>query len=431
MSREHEDDLLRRLAAEAPDAHEAEPPGERERVWSRIGAAAQPSARAARHGRRRLVLALTAGVVVAGFLAVILFGSSESGPGPARALAIERGPEGVTLTSADADASADEMNRELEAAGIDRVRVISVPGSPNHAGTWGGMINLVSSCEGGTRKVGFGVQIAYHPDNGVPAPGRDVVDLQLPRSDEVAADLGLQRGAGKRAIVSTDSIGDPDYAPTILIAIHPRSGDEPASAKELTPGDLVRMGGVFAPFGRAMADGPASCGDLGLKPLPPPTFPPPGDWVTIRITDTAAGAKRMTQELSDAGIQGGFRLLPAQPEEVGRWMGFKRVPPFPPDARPVGNVFDILTGNPARPEKPSGKVLALRREAFTAFPDAHWVFYVGRHAQPGERPLVMTFDGPRDAEAALGDFCKGASRVSEPNGHKWCASVLPAQVPRP
>lgn len=381
--------------------------------------------------RTKLVIA-GAGAAAAVGSAIVLFGGGGGlAPGPERALAIEKGPNGVTLTIADADATADEMNRELEQAGIDRVRAISVPGSPTHAGTWGGKIDVAALCEDGTRKIGFGVRYSYHPDNGVPAPAQDFVDLQLPQRGQVAASISLQRGAGKRAIVSKETIGDPDYAPTILIAIHPRSDNEPETAKQFTADDLIEMGGVFAPFGEAMADGEGRCSELGLAPLPDPVFPPPGEWVSIPVAETQAGATRMTEELRAAGIDGRFRLIPVQPEEVGSWLGFARKPPFGPSAEVSGNQLDALTGDPDHPGEPSTKVLALRPEAFTAFPDAHWVFYIGRPPSRGEPPLVMSVDGPENAAVALRTGCKGSGKVSQPNGHKYCTSSVSLQVPDP
>jgi hypothetical protein len=99
------DDLLRRLADAAPDDG-ADDPDERERVWALIEPDSDPVQRLPRRGRRRLALAAVAGAAVIAGLAVVLFGSPTSGPGPARALAIEHGPNGVTLTITDARASA-------------------------------------------------------------------------------------------------------------------------------------------------------------------------------------------------------------------------------------------------------------------------------------------------------------------------------------
>ncbi len=430
--RPENDPLLERLRGEDPAA--AAEPSEaamRAAVKRRAAAELGPK-RSKRPASRTRILVATAAALAVGAVATALFAGSDGvSPGPDQALAIEHGPNGVTLTITDAGASAEEMNRELADAGIERVRVISVPGSPNHAGTWAGFIDLIAACDGGPTRSGFGIRIPHHVESELPAPGQDVVDINLPRSGEINFSLALQTGSGKRAIVSTKTIDDAKYTPAILIAIRPRTGADDEQAKQLDAQDLTEMGGVFAPYGEALADGRGSCSDLGLQPLPEPTFPPPGDWVTIPISNTPAGAERMTDQLRAEGIRGRFRLIPAQPEEVGYYLGWARKPAFGPDQDPIGNRIDVTTGNPARPEEPSAKVLALRREAFTAFPDARWVFYVGRPPEKGEPPLVVTIDGPENAAAALRNHCKGASRVVQPNGHRWCATLLPAQVPRP
>lgn len=381
--------------------------------------------------RTKLILAGAAALTAIGAAFVMLGDDDGLGPGPGSALAIERGPKGVTLTITDPDADSDQMNRELGQAGIERVRVISIPGSPDHQGTWAGTINLISNCTGGTTHSGFGVRIAYHPDNGVPAAAR-VVHLKLPEKGRIRASLILQRGAGKRAIVSGE-IDEPRYSPTVLIAIHSRSASEPGGAKDVTADDLIGLGGVFEQYGNAVADGYGRCGDLGLEPPPKPVFPPAeGEWVTVPIDGTEAGQASMTQALRRQGIRGRFKVIPAQREEVGHFLGWERRPDFPPDAQPHGNVFDVITGDPERPLRGSGKVLALRREAFAAYPDASWVFWVGRQARPGEGPLAVGFDGPVDAAAALRDRCKAVGgRATHPNGDRWCPASVAAQVPRP
>jgi hypothetical protein len=72
---------------------------------------------------------------------------------------------------------------------------------------------------------------------------------------------------------------------------------------------------------------------------------------------------------------------------------------------------------------------ALRTTAFKADEDARWRFYVGRKARPGEAPKILAIDGVQNAAAALADHCKGSSRVSQPDGDRWCSSFLRAQVP--
>ena len=73
----------------------------------------------------------------------------------AAALAIEKTPKWVTLTLKDPNASQDEMNQELADAGIDRVRVMTVPGPPKAVGTWPGYLEFGPHCEGGVTKFGY------------------------------------------------------------------------------------------------------------------------------------------------------------------------------------------------------------------------------------------------------------------------------------
>ena len=225
-----------------------------------------------RRSRRAGFLVAGAGGLAAAVLAIVLAGGGDGlSPGPERALAIEKGPNGVTLTIEDSDASADEMNQELEAAGIDRVRVFSVPGSPNHAGTWAGTIELGAACEGGPSRFGYGIRIPYHGIIGPPAPGRGFVDLELPQGpigpdQAVAAGTVLQSGSGKRAIVSTDTGDGSTYAPSVLIAIRSRSESDGPDAKVFGVEQLSALGGDFEPYAQALSDGDAECGELGLEP---------------------------------------------------------------------------------------------------------------------------------------------------------------------
>jgi hypothetical protein len=227
-----------------------------------------------RRPRRTGFLLAGAGGMAAAALAIVLAGGSDGlSPGPERALAIQSGPNGVTLTIEDAGASADEMNQELEAAGIDQVRVFSVPGSPNHAGTWAGQIELVADCEGAPTRLGYGIRIPYHTIDAPPAPGKGFIDLELPqgplRSDQViGASVVLQSGSGKRAIVSTDTEDGSTYAPAVLIAIRSRSQGDRPDAKTFGIEELAALGGDFEPYAQALSDGSAECEELGLAPRP-------------------------------------------------------------------------------------------------------------------------------------------------------------------
>ena len=231
-----------------------------------------------RRPRRAGLLIAAAGGLAAAALAIVLVGGGDGLPsGPERALAIENGPNGVTLTIEDSDATADEMNKELEAAGIDRVRVFSVPGSSNHAGTWAGQIELGANCEGGPSRFGFGIRIPYHVIDAPPAPGRDFIDLELPRGGRrpdqvVGATLIVGRGSGKRAVVSARDDDTSTYAPAILIAIRSRVPGDGVEEKTFDIDDLAALGGVFSPYAQALADGRTSCEELGLKPPAPPSL---------------------------------------------------------------------------------------------------------------------------------------------------------------
>src|SRR5262249_29140831 len=145
--------------------------------------------------------------------------------------------------------------------------------------------------------------------------------------------LGLQSGAGKRAIVSTED-ALPKYAPTVLIAVHPHTSADPPDAKDVTADDLIDLGGVFEQYGNAVADGFGQCSELGLAPPIPPSFPPAeGDWAVIRTNPTEAGEAAMTKSLHDQGIKGRVNVIPVVPEEAGNWVGWERRPDFPPDVR--------------------------------------------------------------------------------------------------
>ena len=277
MTEEGRDPILDRLRdadpARADDGDEAVVRAQVKRRAERAHRSLNPLRRPRRPG---LLVAGAAGLAAVGLAIVFVGGGDGLAPGPERALAIEKGSNGVTLTIEDADASADEMNQELAAAGIDRVRVFSVPGSPNHAGTWAGHIDLAALCEGGPNRVGYGVRIPYHVVDSPPAPGQGVVQIELPQasvsSDQaISATLGVQSGSGKRAIVSTRTADGSTYAPSVLIAIRSRADGDAADAKAFGVDDLAALGGDFEPFAQALSDGHADCGELGLDPLPPVT----------------------------------------------------------------------------------------------------------------------------------------------------------------
>jgi hypothetical protein len=80
----------------------------------------------------RLIPFAAAAVVVAVAIVALLAGSGDSTP---QALAISRQADWIELRIADASASPAEMNRELEAAGIDG-RIVLAPVSPERVGVW-------------------------------------------------------------------------------------------------------------------------------------------------------------------------------------------------------------------------------------------------------------------------------------------------------
>jgi hypothetical protein len=167
------------------------------------------------------------------------------------------------------------MNDELEAAGIDRVRVFTVPGSPNHAGTWAGSIGLSARCQDAPGMLGSGVRIPYHVIDAPPAPGRGFVRLELPSrpgsQGVVGATVTLQSGSGKRAIVSTRTEDGSTYAPAVLIAIRPQLASDGPGAKTFGVSDLAALGGEFESYAQALSDGRADCDELGLGPPGPPS----------------------------------------------------------------------------------------------------------------------------------------------------------------
>ena len=193
------------------------------------------------------------------------------------------------------------------------------------------------------------------------------------------------------------------------------------------------MGGVFAQYGHAIEDGKTSCEDFGLKPFPKPTFPPSkGQWVVIHVTPTPGGERRMTHELGAGGIKGRVRQIPAQPTEVGRWLGFSRVPPLPQHYHVKGNRLDIVPNDLPHVHGPTANDIVLRPSAFRAYPDARWILYVGRRPHEGESPQVVGRGGPEDAAVECEEKLSGYGQtISSPSEKKWCSSVLPLQVPVP
>jgi hypothetical protein len=424
------DEILKRLGAVDPASSADEPPGERERV--RAIAADRIASRRGQSSwslRPRFVAAGAVGLLAVGVgLALVLGGS---GSGPTAALAIERTQDSITLRIEDPAASDDEMNAELDAAGIDRVRVMSVPGPPDAVGTWAGFVELgETSCEGGVDRYGFGVNIPIEREKGEQHPSSRLIHVTVPDQGPLVVESVGSSFSGATLELDARSVENPNEAPKILVPVRAESPEGEPGANAVGLDRLMALGGVFARYGEAAKDGHTSCEEFGLKPLPPPTFPPPGDWVVVNIRDTAAGVRRMTAELQRGGIDGEARLVPAQGPEVGQYLGFQAVPPLPDQYHGQGDRLDVDIGDygPGHP-RPTGTKIALRASAFTAYPADHWIFYVGRAPHGGERPQVLTDDGPKDAKAQLEADCRGTGATRFSDGRKWCASPISLQVP--
>jgi hypothetical protein len=433
------DELLRRLRAEDPaaDGPDAEAPGEREAVRGRVVELLESDERPMTRQilRPRLAVAAVLVVLAVGVVLSLTLGGSSSGPAPA--LAIEKTQKWVTLRLNDPTASDAEMNQELADAGIDRVRVKSVPGGPGAVGTWAGYIEFGPHCEGGVSRFGYDVDIPIaYPFNRANRHGaEDQFDLTLPRHSGALIAEEVGDPYSKSTVrIPTDSIDDPRNAAKVLVPIRPKSPDDAPDANDIGADQLVALGGVFGQYGQAVKDGQTSCSDFGLKPIPKPTyrFPPGNGWVVLHVSGTEAGHRRMERELRAGHIKGTVRLIPARPDEVGHWLGFERMPPLPKHYHGVGNRVDIAPDDPPPgSKKADSNDIALRRSAFNAFPNARWIFYVGRAPHPGERPQLLGLNGPEDADAALKRGCPDLAMQITVKGQKSCFSPLPLQVPAP
>ena len=435
MRDELDNEILERLHSEDPAAESTEAPGERETVRSRTRELLEsdPPATPRRVFRPAFVFAVVGVLIAVGVVLGLSLGGSSSGP--PRALAIERSSEWVTLRLTDPNASDAQMNQELADAGIDRVRVRSVPGDPRSVGAWAGYVELGPVCQGGVTHFGYGVDMPVaHPYNRANRHGdEDLFDLTLPhrRGALIATEAGSPYS---KSVVRlpTDSIDDPRNAAKILVPVRPRSPDDTPAANDIGIEQLIALGGVFAQYGEAVQSGQTSCADFGLKPYPKPTFPPSkGQWVVIHVTPTPGGGRRMTHELRAGGIKGRVRQIPAQPEEIGHWLGFSRVPPLPQHYHVKGNRLDIVPNDLPHVHGPTANDIALRPSAFRAYPNARWILYVGSPPHGGERPQVVGRQGPEDAAAELKRDCRDTGSTVSSGGKKWCSSVLPLQVPVP
>jgi hypothetical protein len=441
MTEEHEsDEILKRLRAEDPArGSDSEEPGERDAARSRAVRLIEDNPRP-----RRLPLLtsrrpslIVGGIVVVVAIAVgvsLIVGGSGSGPAPA--LAIDKGERWIALKIEDPTASDAEMNSELAAAGIERVRVLSVPGPKYAVGTWAGDAEFGPKCKDGVTRFGSGVYappaLPYSAENRHSAEG--LIHLTVPKGGALAAQVAGTPYSQATLRVEGTSVNNPRDAATIVVPIRPRSPDDGPDANQIGVDQLLALGGVFAQYGQAIQDGPASCSDFGLKPLPPPAPFPPNthDWLDLRVADTEAGAEEMTRAIKAAGIDGEVLLIPAQGVDVGRYLGLVKTPPLPPHHSGAGNRVDILQHASTGNLKPKGGELALRIAAFKAFGSDRWVFYLGRAPAPGEKPEVLLYNGPEDAVKALKAGCPGVPTIQEANGgRKYCVSSPSTQLPAP
>ena len=244
-----------------------------------------------RQARWRLALAAAIVLLAIGMALALTLGGSSSGP--ARALAIDKGPRWVTLTLEDPQASEDEMNQELADAWIDRVRVRSVPGPPQAVGTWAGFALIGPYCRG----VHFVNDVRIPRSSRRPATSATIhrtkgrFDLTLPRRGVLSGVFSVNRhppaglwrsalrvgalrvmkipGISKSTVrVRTASLDNPGKTSAkVLIAIRPPSPDDPPEADDIGIEQLKALGGVFADYGQAIESGDTACSNFGLKPL--------------------------------------------------------------------------------------------------------------------------------------------------------------------
>lgn len=425
---------MERLRSEDPTKDRPEEPGERDAVRARTAALLEDERPLRQRRWPRLAIATAVVLIIAGVgLSLVLGGSSS---GPESALAIDKGPKWVTLTIKDPSASDAEMNAELAAAGIDRVRVRSVPGPAKGVGTWAGYAEFGPTCQGGVKKFGFGVDIPattpFSPANRHSADSMIKLTVPHPDSGALHGEVLGSPYSGATLRIDAQTIDDPSNSAKVLVPIRPKTPrDVQQHENQIGPSELIALGGVFAQYGHAYQDGRTSCSDFGLKPIRRTTYPPPGaDWLDLQVSDTETGAQRMTDQIQAAGIDGEVRLIPAQPQEVGRFLGFQKDPPLPSHSHVKGNKLDVIPHDSTGKLTPNSTDLAIRRSAFTAFTDSNWIFYVGGPPQGSEKPQVLLETGPEDAKKALESGRCGAVRTTT-KGHRSCISVIRGQVPVP
>jgi hypothetical protein len=433
------DELLRRLGAEDPAKGGAniETSGERDAVRSRVRELLAESSASKSHRPPRLGLVAAAAVALLAVgvaLALTLGGSSS---GPAQALAIEKTPKWVTLRITDPNAPDAQMNQELADAGIDRVRVHSVPGPPKAVGTWAGYVEVGPRCLGGVTLFGDDVDIPIsRPFNRTNRHGaEDLFDLRLPhRSGALIAEEAGDPYSKSVVRIPAHAVDNRRNAAKVLVPVRPRSPDDTPAASDIGADQLIALGGVFAQYGQAVKSGQTSCSDFGLKTFAQAPFPPSRQgWAVVNVTDKQGAAKGMTSELQSGGINGTVRQIPAPGNEVGRYISLVRVPPLPNNFDGIGNGSGAYNGadvvSNSNAHGPAQADIALRLSAFNANPKDRWVIYVGRQPRQGEMPKLVGPDGPVSERAAANAKCKGFIHMVGVPGLGHCGSLPVLTVP--
>ena len=112
-----------------------------------------------------------------------------------------------------------------------------------------------------------------------------------------------------------------------------------------------------------------------------------GEWIELRIADSAAGAPQMQREMRDAGIDAEVRVVAVTPSLVGQWACIAEVADGDPagedvdGAGPKGRSYVVrLQEVRYTPQK-----VSIRRDFAEGTQDGHLVFVAGRPAQEGEQ----------------------------------------------
>jgi hypothetical protein len=215
-----------------------------------------------RRKRRRQTRALAGVACAATVLGVVVLLANPLGGGPERALAITRDSEWVTLTISDPEASDERMNAELAAAGIDRVRVVSLPASPELSGRFAGYVDMGLDCEGGP--LFFGTGISIPDEEATTAVNERGVEVDIPRDSGAltVAPVEVPHG-GPTARVRTETVTDPNYSAELLIALRPSEDTDSAG---VGVDDLASVGGEFSRFAEALDDQRTTCEEFGTSP---------------------------------------------------------------------------------------------------------------------------------------------------------------------